>query len=94
MSEPDIRTVDECVGCTDVGLHCLGSTCPYIGTVRVVCHRCRDEAGDTLYRIDGELMGERWEDDDAWVCYDCLRELADERDADTDDLILETRWLD
>ena len=49
----------ECVGCTDIGLHCLGSACPNREVVHFYCDRCKEE--DTLYDYYGEEL-----------CQECL----------------------
>ena len=54
----------ECVGCTAMGLHCLGSSCPNINVVRFYC----DECG-----IEGKLRHY----DDKELCEDCLLDKFD-----------------
>lgn len=50
---------NECVGCKDVGLYCLGLTCPNRNVERYYCDECGCE--ETLYDTEyGEL------------CADCL----------------------
>lgn len=50
---------NECVGCKDVGLYCLGLTCPNRNVVHFYCDECGCE--ETLYDTEfGEL------------CADCL----------------------
>lgn len=39
---------NECVGCTSVGLRCLGVSCKYRNVVRLYCDLCESEV-DTLY---------------------------------------------
>ena len=52
-------TSNECVGCTDLGIHCIGSSCPNLDVTRYYCDEC--ECEDTLYETEyGEL------------CMDCL----------------------
>lgn len=47
-------TENECVGCTDLGLHCLGDSCPNRSVVRFYCDECGIE--ETLYETEyGEL---------------------------------------
>ena len=55
---------NECVGCTTMGLHCIGISCPKRSVVRFYCDRCKGEA--TLYRYDDEEL-----------CKDCLLEEFD-----------------
>ena len=52
---------DECVGCTSVGLPCLGIGCPNRNVVRFYCDECGNE--EKLYCYDGEEL-----------CKDCLLE--------------------
>lgn len=56
------KIVNECVGCRDLGLHCMGSSCPNRRVLRVFCDNCGDEITDT-YELDGEML-----------CEDCRRE--------------------
>lgn len=53
------KVEDECVGCTTVGLHCLGSSCPNRNVVRFYCDRCECEG--KLYNYYGIEL-----------CADCL----------------------
>lgn len=50
---------NECVGCTSIGLYCLGNTCPKRNIVRFYCDRCQEET--TLYHYEDEE-----------ICQDCL----------------------
>lgn len=50
---------NECVGCVDVGLHCLGDNCPNINVVRFYCDECGIE--EKLYHYDNKEL-----------CKDCL----------------------
>ena len=50
---------NECVGCTDLGLHCLGGSCPNRNVVRFYCDKCDKEK--KLYHFD-----------DKELCVDCL----------------------
>ena len=38
-----VEIVNECVGCTGVGLHCIGSSCPNRRVERYYCDRCGAE---------------------------------------------------
>ena len=38
-----VKIVNECVGCTDVGLYCIGSGCPNRRVERYYCDRCGSE---------------------------------------------------
>ena len=57
------KTVNECVGCKDLGKPCLGSSCPNREVTRYYCDRCGDEITD-IYDVDGEEL-----------CEDCLKEM-------------------
>ena len=54
------RVFNECVGCKEMGLHCLGSSCPNRAVTRYYCDKCRQEV-DELYYFDGREM-----------CIDCI----------------------
>ncbi len=55
---------NECVGCTDVGLHCIGGACRHRNVVRFYCDRCGWE--EKLYHYNDEEL-----------CADCLLEEFD-----------------
>ena len=58
-----MKTIEnECVGCTSMGLPCMGSSCPNRNVVRCYCDECGEET--TLYYYD----------DDKELCADCLLE--------------------
>lgn len=48
------KKTNECVGCKDIGLPCLGSSCPHRNVTRYYCDKCREEA--VLYEYDGEEL--------------------------------------
>ena len=50
---------NECVGCTDLGLHCLGASCRNRNVPHFYCDECGEET--KLYKYDGEEL-----------CEDCL----------------------
>ena len=50
------KVVNECVGCTDIGLPCMGSGCRNRNVVRFYCDRCGTET--TLYDYYGEELCE------------------------------------
>ncbi len=54
-----------CVGCTDIGLYCLGTSCPNRNVVRFYCDKCGEET--TLYYCD----------DGSELCANCLLEEFD-----------------
>lgn len=61
---------NECVGCSSLGLPCLGSGCPNRNVVRFYCDNCGTE-------IDpGFLRDEPEEYDGQHYCEDCLVELG------------------
>lgn len=41
-----------CVGCTDIGLPCMGSTCPNRRVAVYYCDKCGEELGDDIYEVD------------------------------------------
>lgn len=53
------RIEDECVGCTDIGLYCLGDTCPNRNVIRYYCDYCGEE--EKLYYYDNHE-----------ICKECL----------------------
>ena len=53
------KTESECVGCTSLGLYCMGAGCPNREVTRYYCDRCGSET--TLYHFDGEEL-----------CIDCI----------------------
>lgn len=53
------RVENECVGCKDLGLYCLGYSCPNRNVVRFYCDRCGEET--KLYHYDSEE-----------ICEECL----------------------
>ena len=55
------RIENECVGCTSIGLSCLGISCPNRNVVRFYCDKCGEE--EKLYYYNGEEL-----------CQDCLLE--------------------
>lgn len=64
-----IKHENECVGCVDLGLPCMGAGCPNRDVMRFYCDRCGGE--DTLYHYDGMQL-----------CEGCIMELLDEVTAD------------
>ena len=55
------RIEDECVGCTTIGLYCMGSGCPNRNVIRYYCDNCGCE--NKLYYYDDEEL-----------CEECLLE--------------------
>ena len=48
--------VNECVGCTSMGLPCIGASCPNRNVLRFYCDCCGSE--NDLYEFDGEELCE------------------------------------
>lgn len=55
---------NECVRCVDMGLHCIGASCPNINVVRFYCDNCKGE--EQLYHYDGKEL-----------CIDCIKTLLE-----------------
>lgn len=49
-----VRYEDECVGCTDLGLYCIGRACGNRNVPHFYCDKCGDE--DELYEFEGEQL--------------------------------------
>lgn len=65
-----VKYVDECVGCSSLGMPCLGSSCPNRNVPRLYCDACEEELDSS----------ESYEDDNGnCLCRDCLIEYALER---------------
>ena len=64
-----------CVGCTEVGLSCLGRDCPQRVIVRLFCDKCGYEFS-TLYKFD---------DSDDELCEECALERLTKIDGTEDD---------
>lgn len=45
------KVENECVGCKDLGLYCMGASCPNRNVVRYYCDNCDCE--EQLYYYDG-----------------------------------------
>lgn len=58
------RYENECVCCTDIGLRCMGSSCPNRKVPHWYCDECGEES-DLYYYDDQEL------------CIDCIQDLLD-----------------
>lgn len=55
-----VEVRNECVGCRDLGLPCMGNECPNRSVERFYCDNCKDET-DELYDVYGDIL-----------CRDCL----------------------
>ena len=53
-----IRYEDQCVGCTSMGLPCMGSICKNKDVPIWYCDKCEEECVD-LYEVDGYEVCER-----------------------------------
>lgn len=54
--------INECVGCTSMGLPCRGDSCPHRNIPVWFCDECQDQVDPSeLYDVDGED-----------VCEECL----------------------
>lgn len=53
------RIENECVGCTSVGLYCMGDSCPNRNVTHYYCDYCDRER--KLYHYDGDE-----------ICEECL----------------------
>lgn len=56
------KVENECVGCKDLGLYCIGNSCPNNNVTRFYCDRCGEER--KLYHYDEYTE----------LCGDCLLE--------------------
>ena len=55
------KTESECVGCTTIGLPCIGRSCPNRAVTRFYCDDCKNE--DELYYYGGKEL-----------CIECIKE--------------------
>ena len=59
-----MRTVeDRCVGCTSLGMHCIGSSCRTRNVEVYYCDKCGEEL-EEIYDVDGQEL-----------CEECLKEM-------------------
>lgn len=58
------QTTDSCVGCTSLGMSCLGSACRNSVTEVIICDKCKEN--NALYNID-----------DTDYCEECIEEELD-----------------
>ena len=63
-----VRIENHCVGCTDLGLHCIGSSCPNRRVEVHYCDKCRSELM-RIFEVDGKEF-----------CRDCYNEQCEEYD--------------
>lgn len=66
-----IKIENDCLGCTDMGLMCLGSSCRYRNVEHHYCDHCGEELerSHDIYDVDGLEL-----------CEDCLLELFRRKD--------------
>ena len=55
---------NECVGCTEIGLPCLGIACPKRNVPHWYCDECGEE--EELYHYDGREL-----------CIECIKNLLE-----------------
>lgn len=58
-----VKYENHCVGCTSMGLHCMGSSCPNSNVPVHYCDKCGDEL-EEIYDVDDEEL-----------CEHCLKEM-------------------
>lgn len=48
---------DECVGCTSMGLPCMGTSCPNRNVTRYYCDKCNEEFEvENLYKYENKEL--------------------------------------
>ena len=57
------KLIDECVGCTSMGLSCMGITCPNRNIPVYYCDECGEEM-EEVYEVYGEEL-----------CEECLKDM-------------------
>ena len=57
------RYESNCVGCTSMGVPCMGFTCPNRKVPVYYCDKCEEEL-DEVYEVDGEEL-----------CEECLKDM-------------------
>lgn len=53
-----VRFENQCLGCEDLGMHCLGEACPHRRVEVHICDRCGEEIGEESFTIDGDELCE------------------------------------
>lgn len=54
------EVTDECVGCTSMGLPCMGSSCTFKHVTRFYCDKCKEEfEPEKLYQYGAEEVCEQ-----------------------------------
>lgn len=75
-----IRIENQCTGCSDLGIPCLGRCCPNQRVPVFYCDNRKCIASNTgtdrLFKVDGSEL-----------CMDCVTEIADRNGVDPWDLI-------
>lgn len=57
-----VKYENRCIGCTEIGLMCLGESCRYRHVPVHFCDKCGIELEGDIYEADGEEL-----------CEDCLK---------------------
>lgn len=75
-----VRIENHCTGCSDLGLPCLGRSCPNLHVPMLYCDNRKCVASFTgaerLFIVDG-----------VHLCMDCINEIADRNGVEPEDLI-------
>lgn len=58
-----LKYENQCVGCTSMGLSCMGATCPNRNVPIYYCDRCCEELAE-VYDVYGEEL-----------CEECLKDM-------------------
>ena len=58
-----VKYENHCVGCTSMGLYCMGSSCPNRNVPVPYCDECGCEL-EEIYDVDGEEL-----------CEECLKDM-------------------
>ena len=58
-----VKYENHCVGCTDLGMHCMGTSCPNARVEVHYCDKCDCEIAE-VYDVYGKEL-----------CEDCLKEM-------------------
>ena len=68
-----VKTENECLGCTSLGLPCIGRSCRNLRVPHYYCDKCGEEKG--LFHFDGEEL-----------CAECIVELVNNDEYSEDDV--------
>lgn len=53
-----VKIKNECVGCKDSGIPCMGDACPYRRVKRYYCDKCGNEVNELHYHDEMQLCNE------------------------------------